>query len=186
MPIRYIRHSQAAHVLIVRAGLFTLCSSAFLSLLPFLARHELGLDSTGFGLFLGSFGMGAIVGGIVILPWLRPKASVESLIAGSIALLSIVTFAIGYIQDFIILCIVMVLGGAGYITILSTFYTIGIKIYTEMDWSKGISNLSSCTKRWFGNRKCNMERHGNCFWYSDHTFSSFLSFSSNHYCQETF
>jgi MFS family permease len=127
VQIRYIRHSQAAHVLIVRAGLFTLCSSALLSLLPFLARHELGLDSTGFGLLLGSFGMGAIVSGIVILPWLRPKASVESLIAGSVALLSIVTFSIGYIQDFIILCIVMVLGGAGYIAILSTFYTIGIK-----------------------------------------------------------
>jgi MFS family permease len=127
VQIRYIRHSQAAHVLIVRAGLFTLCSSALLSLLPFLARHELGLDSTGFGLLLGSFGMGAIVSGIVILPWLRPKVSVESLIAGSVALLAIVTFSIGYIQDFIILCFVMVVGGAGYIAILSTFYTIGIK-----------------------------------------------------------
>ena len=68
VQIRYIRHSQAARVLIIRAGLFTLCSSALLSLLPFLAKHELGLDSTGFGLLLGSFGMGAIVGGIVILP----------------------------------------------------------------------------------------------------------------------
>ncbi len=127
VQIRYIRHSQAAHVLIVRAGLFTLCSSALLSLLPFLARHELGLESAGFGLLLGSFGMGAIVSGIVILPWLRPKVSVESLIAGSVALLAIVTFSIGYIQDFVILCFVMVLGGAVYIAILSTFYTIGIK-----------------------------------------------------------
>ena len=127
VQIRYVRHSQAARVLIVRAGLFTLCSSALLSLLPFLTRHELGLDSTGFGLLLGSFGMGAIVGGIVILPRLRPKASVESLIAGSVVLLSIVIFAMGFIHDFIILCIVMALGGAAYITILSTFYTIGIK-----------------------------------------------------------
>lgn len=127
VQIRYIRYSQAARVLIVRAGLFTLCSSALLSLLPFLARHELGLGSTGFGLLLGSFGMGAIVGGIVFLPRLRPKASVESLITGSIALLSIVTFTIGYLQDFMILCIAMALGGAAYITILSTFYTIGIK-----------------------------------------------------------
>jgi len=127
VQIRYIRHSQAARVLIVRAGLFTLCSSAVLSLLPFLARHELGLDSTGFGLLLGSFGMGAIARGIAILPRLRPKASVESLITGSVVLLSIVTFAIGYIQDLLILCIVMAFGGAGYITILSTFYTIGIK-----------------------------------------------------------
>jgi predicted MFS family arabinose efflux permease len=69
--IRYVRHSQAAHVLIVRAGLFTLCSSALLSLLPLLARHELRLDSTGFGLLLGSFGTGAIIGGIAILPKLR-------------------------------------------------------------------------------------------------------------------
>ena len=127
VQMRYIRYSQAAHVLIVRAGLFTLCSSALLSLLPLLAKGELGLDSTGFGLLLGSFGMGAIVGGIVILPRLRPKASVESLITGSIALLAIVTFTMGYVQDFVILCIVMWLGGAAYITILSKFYTIGIK-----------------------------------------------------------
>jgi Transmembrane secretion effector len=54
--MRYVRYSQAAHVLIVRAGLFTLCSSALLSLLPLLAKHELGLDSIGFGLLFGSFG----------------------------------------------------------------------------------------------------------------------------------
>jgi MFS family permease len=127
VQMRYIRYSKAAHVLIVRAGLFTLCSSALLSLLPLLAKRELGLDSTGFGLLLGSFGMGAIVGGIVILPRLRPKVSVESLITGSITLLAIVTFTMGYVQDFVILCIVMGLGGAAYITILSKFYTIGIK-----------------------------------------------------------
>jgi MFS family permease len=127
VQMRYIRYSQAAHVLIVRAGLFTLCSSALLSLLPLLAKSELGLDSTGFGLLLGSFGMGAIVCGIVILPRLRPKPSVESLITGSIALLAIVTFTMGYARDFGILCIAMALGGAAYITIISKFYIIGIK-----------------------------------------------------------
>jgi MFS family permease len=66
VQMRYVRYSQAAHVLIVREGLFTLCSSVLLSLLPLLAKRELGFDSTGFGLLLGSFGMGAIVGGIVI------------------------------------------------------------------------------------------------------------------------
>src|SRR4026207_1647200 len=80
IQLRYIRYSQAAHVLIVRVGLFTLCSSALLSLLPLLAKHELALDSIGFGLLLGSFGAGAIIGGIIILPRLQYKASVESLI----------------------------------------------------------------------------------------------------------
>ena len=127
VQLRYVRYSQAAHVLIIRAGLFTLCSSALLSLLPLLAKHELGLGSTGYGLLLGSFGMGAIACGIVILPRLRPKTSVESLIAISIVLLAIVTFTMGYVQNFGILCMVMALGGAAYITIISKFYTIGIK-----------------------------------------------------------
>jgi len=125
--IRYVRYSQPAHVLIVRAGLFTLCSSALLSLLPLLAKNELRLDSTGFGLLLGSFATGAIIGGIVILPKLRPNISVESLITGSIGLLAIVIFATGYTRDFTILCIIMGIGGVSYITILSKFYTIGMK-----------------------------------------------------------
>ena len=127
VQLRYVRHSQAAHVLIIRAGLFTLCSSALLSLLPLLAKHQLGLDSTGFGLLLASFGTGAIIGGLLILPRLRPKASVESLITCSIVLLSIVILIIGYERDFDILCIVMGLGGIAYITIISEFYTIGMK-----------------------------------------------------------
>ena len=126
IQLRYIRYSQAAHVLIVRVGLFTLCSSALLSLLPLLAKHELALDSIGFGLLLGSFGAGAIIGGIIILPRLR-KASVESLITASIVLLAIVTFTMGYVRVFDLACVVMGLGGIAYITILSKFYTIGIK-----------------------------------------------------------
>jgi MFS family permease len=126
IQLRYIRYSQAAHVLIVRVGLFTLCSSALLSLLPLLAKHELALDSIGFGLLLGSFGAGAIIGGIVILPRLR-KASVESLITASIVLLAIVTLTMGYVRVFDLACVVMGLGGVAYITILSKFYIIGIK-----------------------------------------------------------
>src|SRR5215208_6444083 len=125
--IRYVRYSQAAHVVIVRSGLFAICGSSLLSLLPLLAKQELGLDSTGFGLLLGSFGFGAIISGIVILPKLRPKVSVESLITGSIGLLAMVIFTMGYLRDFVILCIVMGLGGVAYITILSKFYTIGMK-----------------------------------------------------------
>ena len=127
IQIRYIRYSQAAHVLIIRAGLFTLCSSALLSLLPLLAKRDLGLDSIGYGLLLGSFGIGAIIGGIVILPWLRSKASIESLITLSIVLLVIVTFTMGYVRFFEIACLVMGIGGIAYITILSKFYTIGVK-----------------------------------------------------------
>ena len=125
--IRYVRYSQAAHVIIVRSGLFAICGSSLLSLLPLLAKQELGLDSIGFGLLLGSFGMGAIISGIAILPKLRPRASVESLITGSIGLLAVVIFTMGYVQNFGILCMVMGIGGVAYTTILSTLYTTAMK-----------------------------------------------------------
>jgi hypothetical protein len=44
-----------------------------------------------------------------------------------IGLLAAVIFTMGYVRDFGILCIVMGIGGAAYITILSNFYTVGIK-----------------------------------------------------------
>ncbi len=101
--IRYVRYYQAAHVVIVHAGLFAICGSSLLSLLPLLAKQELGLDSVGFGLLRGSFGIGAIISGIGILPKIRSRASSESIITSSIGLLAIVIFAIGYVQDFGIL-----------------------------------------------------------------------------------
>ncbi len=125
--LRYIRHSQAAHVLIVRAGLFTLCSSALLSLLPLLVRHELRLDSTGFGLLLGSFGTGAVIGGIALLPKLAPRFSIESLFTISIGVLAAVIFMIAYVQDFGILGTIMAIGGVAYITTISRLYTIGMQ-----------------------------------------------------------
>ncbi len=125
--IRYVRYSHAAHIVIVRAALFAICGSSLLSLLPLLAKQELGLDSVGFGMLLGSFGMGAIISGIGILPKLRPRSSVESLITVSTGLLSIVILTMGYAQNFGILCIMMGIGGASYTTILSTLYTTGMK-----------------------------------------------------------
>lgn len=125
--LRYIRHSQAAHVLIVRAGLFTLCSSALLSLLPLLVRHELRLGSTGFGLLLGSFGTGAVIGGIALLPKLAPRFSIESLFTISIGVLAAVIFMMAYVQDFSILCTIMAIGGVAYIATISRLYTLGMQ-----------------------------------------------------------
>ena len=125
--IRYVPYSQAAHVLIVRAGLFVICGSAILSLLPVLAKHVLGLSSTGFGLLLGAFGAGGVVGGLVILPKLRQMISVESLITGSTVLLALSVFLMAVVREFSLICIVMGLGGVAWITIFSNLYVTGLK-----------------------------------------------------------
>ena len=141
--IRYIRYSKAVHILIVRTGLFTLCSSALLSLLPLLAKHELGLDSIGFGLLLGSFGMGAVIGGIAILPKLRSMVSAESLISCSIVLLALVMFLVGFVPNFSITLYNYVARWNGiHYNIIRILYHWN-EICPKMDWISGFSSLSS-------------------------------------------
>jgi hypothetical protein len=92
-----------------------------------LVRHELRLDSTGFGLLLGSFGTRAVIGGIALLPKLAPRFSIESLFTISIGVLAAVIFMMAYVQDFSILCTIMAIGGVAYIATISRLYTIGMQ-----------------------------------------------------------
>jgi MFS family permease len=59
--MRYVRHAPALQAVLVRIGVFTLGASALWALLPVMARHELGLDATSYGIVLGSLGFGAVV-----------------------------------------------------------------------------------------------------------------------------
>src|SRR5919201_2183634 len=56
--MRYVRHAPALQAVLVRIGVFSLGASALWALLPVMARHELGLDATGYGIVLGSLGFG--------------------------------------------------------------------------------------------------------------------------------
>src|SRR5919201_5129438 len=56
--MRYVRHAPALQAVLIRIGVFMLGASALWALLPVMARHELGLDATGYGIVLGSLGFG--------------------------------------------------------------------------------------------------------------------------------
>ncbi len=168
--------------MIVRAGLFAICGSSLLSLLPLLAKQELGLDSVGFGLLLGSFGIGAIISGNGILPKIRSRASSESIITSSIGLLAIVIFAMGYVQDFGILCLMMGIGGISYTAILSTLYTTGMKTAPKWIGARALAvyllilngGLAVGSVIWGDNI-----HH---FWNSNHPIIIIFCISSNNYC----
>src|SRR5260370_5451523 len=58
--LRYVRYAPEVRAVLIRAGGFIAAGSALWSLLPVLARRELGLGAAGFGLILGCIGLGAI------------------------------------------------------------------------------------------------------------------------------
>jgi MFS family permease len=66
--VRYVRETPAIRAILLRASVFGILASAAMALLPLVARDRLGGDATLYGLLLGSFGLGALIGAFVIHP----------------------------------------------------------------------------------------------------------------------
>jgi quinol monooxygenase YgiN len=86
--------------------------------MPVLGR-ETGHGAVGFGLLLGSLGVGA-VSGAALLPRVRARVSSEGLIAGGSIAFAVVAVAAATQRELFVLCPVMLVGGVAWICVLST------------------------------------------------------------------
>ena len=112
---RYIRTAPAARCVLVRTATFSLAASALLALLPIIARPH---GATGYGLLLGSFGLGALAGAAV-LPRMRIRYSVDGVIAFAIVLFAATTFLAGHGGSFPWLLGILFASGASWLGILA-------------------------------------------------------------------
>ncbi len=116
---RYVAASPALRVILLRAALFIFFASAIWALLPVIAQSELHLGSGGYGLLLGSVGIGA-VGGAALLPRLRARLSPDAMLAtGSIGL-AVVTLLLALVHVTAVAAVALVVGGACWVLTLST------------------------------------------------------------------
>src|SRR6266540_4294766 len=113
------RQDLALQAVLVRNGVFILGASALWSLLPAMARHELGLDATGYGIVLGSLGLGA-VGGALLLPRLRRALSVDTLTATATLVFAGATLALAYVRFVPLMLVSTMAGGLAWLVMLST------------------------------------------------------------------
>jgi hypothetical protein len=118
--VRYLIRAPAVQSVIIRGISFTIFGAALFALLPSLMRYELGFDSLEFGFMLGSLGTGAIIGGTLILPYLREKISAEWHFFGATILFAAVMILLASSNDFIFLLGVMFAGGIAWIIVVAT------------------------------------------------------------------
>jgi MFS family permease len=111
----YVRESGLAKSVLLRTGTFSVAAVAMLALLPIIARPY---GARGYGVLLGCFGLGALLGALA-LPRLREKLSVDGLVVTAILIFAGMTFAAGRAETFSLLCVVMVVAGAAWIGILA-------------------------------------------------------------------
>ena len=116
---RYIAASPALRAILIRAGLFIVFASAIWALLPLTAHSALHLGSGGYGLLLGSVGIGAVAGA-ALLPRLRARLSPDALLAAGSIGMAVVTLLLAYAHLTMVAAVALVLGGACWILALST------------------------------------------------------------------
>lgn len=120
--LRYARHSPSIRIVLTRALAFILFASALWALLPLIARVSLNTGPTGYGILLGFFGTGAVVGALV-MPRMRLVASLDRLLLGGIVVYALAMLLLAASQTLLVAGIAMLGAGAAWLQVLSTFNT---------------------------------------------------------------
>src|SRR3546814_17413969 len=92
---RYVRHSPSIRPIIVRSIISSLAGSVLLALMPLIARDLLGGAARLFGLMLGCYGIGAVIGAFCVSP-LRSRPGDETSVTGGVVLLGLASFVVPF------------------------------------------------------------------------------------------
>jgi MFS family permease len=115
--IRYVRHSPAILTVIARTGVVMFFSSALFALLPTVAR-SVNETAIGYGLLLGCFGAGAIVGALIMQP-ARARWPTEVVVSVGVAILGLVIVTSSGLHRLSTLAPLMLIGGAAWVLFIS-------------------------------------------------------------------
>jgi MFS family permease len=116
--VRFARNSQPLRRVLVATLLFMLCGAGVMALMPVLGR-ETGHGAVGFGLLLGSLGVGAVTGA-TLLPRVRSRVAPEWLIAAGSLAFAAVAIVAATLRELVVLCPAMLVGGVAWVSVLST------------------------------------------------------------------
>jgi MFS family permease len=117
--IRYVRYSPGIRALLLRSAVLIFFTSSFWALLPTAAK-EISNNPITYGFLLGFFGLGAVLGAIV-LQRTRSRVSSETLLSVATATFAGVTLGLALLRSPVILCLLMLLGGVSWTAVMSLF-----------------------------------------------------------------
>ena len=117
--IRYVRYSPAVRIVLLRAGTAMFFASGLLALLPSIA-HRINGSPVGYGVLLGCFGGGAVLGALV-MQRARSRWSADLIVSAGVAVFGLTTIAAGALRDLLPLAAVLLIGGGAWISFISLF-----------------------------------------------------------------
>jgi hypothetical protein len=115
--LRYVRHSPEIRFVTLRAGVTMGAASALLALLPSLAR-SLSDRPIVYGLLLGCFGIGAMLGAVAMQA-ARARWTLETVASSAVVILGVMITTAGAIRSIPLLALTMLAAGAGWLVFIS-------------------------------------------------------------------
>jgi predicted MFS family arabinose efflux permease len=117
--LRFARESGELKATLVRASAFFLFASAYLALLPLIARDQLAAGPAGFGILFGCHGAGAVLGAF-LLPYIRARFGPDQLVVGGGLLAALMTAALSATTHIAVAIPIILIIGIGSLAIMST------------------------------------------------------------------
>jgi MFS family permease len=128
--IRYVRYSPAVRTVLLRSGVGMFFASALLALLPSVA-HSVNQSPLGYGLLLGCFGLGAVLGALA-MQRLRARWSADAVVSSGVLVFGLGTMAAATLHGLPALGASMLISGAAWIVFISLFNVIILNL--APDW----------------------------------------------------
>ena len=117
--LRFTRESPELKATLVRSAAFFLFASAYLALLPLIARNQLAAGASGFGILFAGHGAGAVLGAL-FLPYVRQRVTPDQLVLGGGLAAAAMTAMLAQTSHMAVAFPIVLITGAGSLAIMST------------------------------------------------------------------
>ncbi len=145
--LRYVRHTPRLPGLAARIALSMLCTSALVALMPVVARRQLDVTPSQFGLLSAAIGVGA-VGAVWLLPRVNRRLPPDVVVFMAAVVWASGAVVVGATHSLPVAMAGLALGGAGSMATLNVVFT----TYTELlpSWVRGRASSMVMLMVWLG------------------------------------
>jgi hypothetical protein len=136
--LRYALHAPALRGVLSRTALFCVPAAGLQALLPVVARSRLDQNSGGYGVLLGSFGVGAAMAAVV-RPQLDHRFDHDQLVAGSSLVLAVAMVVQGTSTNVVATGAALFFGGLAWSTALTSTGVASVSVLPEWVRARGMA-----------------------------------------------
>ena len=132
--VRYVANSPSIRIVLTRTLMTGIAGSSILALMALIARDLLGGGAQTFGLLLGAFGMGAVIGALNIAT-VRKNFSSEAAVRACALTMGLAVLAISASKMIVLTAAALVVAGAAWMLSI-TLFNIGVQ-FSAPRWVAG-------------------------------------------------